>query len=97
MDGTNGQHIPGNTIDVIRKDTFTITCNSVGEPKPNLKWSGQTSNTDILSISSINDNVSKTCTATNTMRETYGETEQGSASIALTMNVLCKYLLFYFI
>lgn len=90
----NGTLITRNSIDVVRGDTFAIACRSEGQPTPTYKWNGQTTENHILSVISINENHSsqKICTATNTMRDSYGATKEGSSQSTLTINVLCKYM-----
>ncbi|XP_060575525.1 synaptogenesis protein syg-2-like [Ruditapes philippinarum] len=84
----NGHSIPTRSLDVIKDDTFKVACISDGKPSPAYYWDNH-GNNRILTITRIeSDKTSSVCKATNTMKETVGQTLTRSASAVLTINVL---------
>ena len=85
------QQISGN-LSVVNGDDIRVTCDSDSHPAPHsYKWTGQSSDSNILTINNIHSAVTRTCTATNTMTPTVGNAESRSSSAALDISVMSKY------
>ncbi|KAL4229489.1 Immunoglobulin C1-set domain [Mactra antiquata] len=85
----SGTLISERSINVIKGDTLTIGCKSKnGEPEPSVRWQEQNGDDPLLTIQVLGSLTSKTCTATNTMRETGGNADNGSISDTIQFNVL---------
>ncbi|XP_052810172.1 nephrin-like isoform X2 [Mya arenaria] len=73
---SGGPDISDNTIAIVGGLGATVACVAHSKPAPSIYlWSVTQINSQLLSLSSFNDNTTVQCTAFNTMTETYGSPE----------------------
>ncbi|XP_053381840.1 uncharacterized protein LOC128549296 [Mercenaria mercenaria] len=84
----SGPLIGNMSMNMVLGDTFTVACISNGEPEPNFKWSNQKMKGQILTVTSLSRDLARTCTSTNVMKESVGESREGQTKATLSVFVL---------
>ena len=84
-------------LQVIKGKSFNVKCfGSDSKPLADYKWScayssqAGTLTVDNIGVPSDGNSKVRTCTASNSMTRTYGQTTPGTNTRDMTINVLCK-------
>ncbi|XP_053379909.1 hemicentin-1-like isoform X3 [Mercenaria mercenaria] len=85
----SGPLISNMSMDAVFGDTFTVACVSNGQPQPDYSWTNHTVKSQMLTVTSLSSDFARTCTATNLMNETVGESREGQAKATFSVFVLC--------
>jgi hypothetical protein len=93
--GTKQLNITAATIQLRETDNINMTCYSEGKPLPKYTWNSH--NDQIQGRIRQYTNISRkdagnyTCYASNLMKRTFGDTEQGLNVSSLSLDIMCTY------
>ncbi|XP_060575522.1 hemicentin-1-like [Ruditapes philippinarum] len=75
---------------VVRRDNFNLYCSSTGNPTANYRWTGdgRTISDQVIAVSSIQQDRSYTCKATNTMNPTNDANVTRTSTSTVSVSVL---------